>query len=426
MDKQDQMKQIFVYADWEQFSIPKLMGILSSHRIRGKEVFQFEYDKEWLESSFVQMIDPDLQLYVGPQYLQDNKKSNFGIFLDSSPDRWGRILMTRREAALAKVENRSPKRLFETDYLLGVYDKHRMGAIRFKESNDGPFLNDNIKFAAPPWSSIRELEEISIKIEEDKIVDDPNYLDWLRMLVAPGSSLGGARPKASIIDENNHPWIAKFPSKNDSYDIGAWEMVVNILAHKAGINMAEGMAQKFSTRHHTYLSKRFDRSLTGRRIHFASAMTLLGYTDGNNHEDGVSYLELVEFISNYGVRIKEDLEELWRRIVFNICISNTDDHLRNHGFILTSKGWQLSPAYDINPVPNSYGLSLNISEDDNALDLELVKEVAPFFRISQSQCDKIIDEIKSSVSTWREIANKYNISKSEQEVMKTAFINAEG
>ena len=424
MDRYSQTKQIFVYADWEQFTAPTLMGVLSAQKVRGKEVFQFEYDKEWLDSSFVQKLDPDLQLYPGPQYLQDSRKVNIGIFLDSSPDRWGRILMKRGEAAQARKEKRSPNRLFETDFLLGVYDKHRIGAIRFKESKDGAFLNDNIDFASPPWSSIRELEEVSLKMEDDNIVDDPDYLKWLRMLVAPGSSLGGARPKAGIIDDRNHPWIAKFPSKNDTYDIGAWEMVVNVLARKAGINIAEGMARKFSSRHHTYLSKRFDRTTDGGRLHFASAMTLLGYTDGSNSEDGVSYLEIVDFISNQGANINDDLEELWRRIVFNICVSNTDDHLRNHGFILTNKGWLLSPAYDINPVPNSYGLSLNISEDDNALDLEVAKEVAPYFRINKVRCDQIIGQIKSSVMSWPNVAKTYHISKSEQQSMESAFARA--
>lgn len=414
-------RHIYVYADWMGLIQPLLMGILNSERLRGKEVFHFEYDKAWLQSSHAQSLDPDLQLYSGPQYLQDEDKTNFGIFLDSSPDRWGRLLMRRREAALARIENRPANKLFESDYLLGVYDKHRMGAIRFKDEINGEFLNANDKLATPPWTSIGELERISLRLEQDDIVDDPEYYKWLNMLVAPGSSLGGARPKAGVLDKAGHPWIAKFPSKNDSYDIGAWEMITNTLAQNAGLNIAEGMAKRFSSNHHTFLSKRFDRSDKGERIHFASAMTLLGYTDGDNHEDGGSYLELVEFISIYGANINNDLEELWRRIVFNICVSNIDDHLRNHGFIFTDNGWILSPAYDINPVYTGTGLSLNISEDDNSLDLDLAMEVYPFFRLSENKAKQIVIDIKKAVQNWRDSANQYNISRSEQELMASAF-----
>jgi len=299
-----------------------------------------------------------------------------------------------------------------------------MGAIRFKKEIDGAFLNDNTELATPPWTSVRQLEEISLRLEEENIVDDPEYLKWLNMLVAPGSSLGGARPKAGVIDKNNYPWIAKFPSKNDSTDIGAWEMLTNELAQKAGLNVAKAMAKKFSSSHHTFLSKRFDRTSDGKRIHFASAMTLLGYTDGKNHEDGASYLEIVEFISQYGANIKSDLEELWRRIVFNICVSNTDDHLRNHGFILTNEGWVLSPAYDINPVETGLGLSLNISEDDNSLDLNLAMEVYKYFRLTENEAKQIILEVTNAVKAWRDIANKYNISRNEQEIMSKAFAHA--
>lgn len=424
MNKKSSKQQIFVYADWLNLQTPTLMGILSSERLRGKEIFSFEYDKIWIKSPHIQILDPDLQLYSGPQYINDENKSNFGIFLDSSPDRWGRLLMRRREAALARIEDRPAKTLFETDYLLGVYDKHRMGAIRFKDSIDGEFLNANNDLATPPWTSIRELEEISLRLEEDDIVDNPEYLKWLNLLVAPGSSLGGARPKAGVLDNNKHPWIAKFPSKNDSTNIGAWEMITNELAKKAGLNVAEGMAKRFSSDHHTFLSKRFDRTDKGERIHFASAMTLLGYTDGANHEDGISYLELVEFISTHGTNISTDLKELWRRIVFNICVSNTDDHLRNHGFIYSKEGWLLSPAYDINPVATGTGLSLNISEDDNSLDLDLAMEVHQYFRLSENDANQIIQEVRGAVKEWRNLTVKYNISRTEQELMASAFSKA--
>jgi len=422
--KNKNSQSIFVYADWEEMTSPLLMGVLRVEILRGYEIFSFEYDKDWLKSNFSQSLDPDLQLYGGLQYLNDKSKTNFGMFLDSSPDRWGRILMRRREAELARRDKRIQRNLFEIDYLLGVYDEHRMGALRFKIDANGSFQNDNQEFASPPWTSIRELEQISLKLEEDDVINDPDYLKWLSMLVAPGSSLGGARPKASVIDANNDLWIAKFPSKNDDFDIGGWEIVTYELALNAGINMARSQAIKFSSSHHTFLTKRFDRKKS-KRIHFASAMTLLGYTDGQDYVDGVSYLELVEFIIKNGANVIEDLEQLWRRIVFHICVSNTDDHLRNHGFILTSKGWILSPAYDINPVETGYGLKLNISEDDNALDFNLALDVSPYFRIKKEKAIAIINEVKQAVRNWRDVAEKYGISKLEQDLKSNAFLRSE-
>ena len=265
----------------------------------------------------------------------------------------------------------------------------------------------------------------SLRLEEDDVINDPDYLKWLNMLVVPGSSLGGARPKASVIDNNGNLWIAKFPSKNDQSDIGGWEIVTYELAIAAGINMIESQAKKFSNNNHTFLTKRFDRSENGSRIHFASAMTLLGHIDGKDSSEGLSYLELAEFITLHGVKVNEDLEQLWRRIVFSICVSNTDDHLRNHGFILTPQGWVLSPAYDINPVETGNGLKLNITENDNALDLKLALEVCIYFRLSQKRAEEIIEEVKSSVKNWRKIASKYGISNAEQELKSRAFQQSE-
>lgn len=412
---------IQVFADWQTMSEPQLIGFLSAIQIRGKEIFSFEYDKEWLRlNADKHNLDPDLKLYSGQQYLNDTK-SNFGIFMDSSPDRWGRLLMRRREAAMARLEDRKEKLLFETDYLLGVYDQHRTGAIRFKTDDEGNFLSDNKVMAAPPFTSLRELEQASLNLEKADSIDNPDYLKWLNMLIAPGSSLGGARPKASVMDSKNNLWIAKFPSNFDDRDTGAWEMVVNELAQKSGIQMAEAMIQKFSGRHHTYLTKRFDRISTTKRIHFASAMTLLGHSDGTDYQDGASYLHIAEFIMRNGANVERNLEQLWRRIVFNICVSNTDDHLRNHGFLLTNQGWTLSLAYDINPIETGTGLKLNISENDNALDLDLALEVAPFFRIDQPQAKQIIAEIKKVISTWQTVANKYKIGRNEQEMISRAF-----
>ena len=415
-------KQIYVYADWKGMYVPRLMGVLRAEQVRGNEVFSFEYDKSWLDSAERHLLDPDLMHYSGPQYTTEEKE-NFGIFLDSSPDRWGRVLMLRREAVMARMEKRPQRNLMPSDYLLGVYDEHRMGALRFKETKDGPFVNDNKEMATPPWTSVRELEFASKKLEEDNSVDDPEYLKWLNLLTAPGSSLGGARPKASVMDNNNHLWIAKFPSISDDIDVGGWEKVVHELAVRSGIKMSESMIQKFSGNQFTFLTRRFDRTPNKERIHFASAMTLLGRVDGDNYQSGVSYLDLVGFIMQSGDKdfINNDLEELWRRIVFSICVKNTDDHLRNHGFILGENGWRLSPAYDINAVPTGTGLSLNISDEDNSLNLELALDVAEFFRLNSIEAKEIIQQVQHNVSKWQLIATNYGLSRREQEQMSFAF-----
>ena len=418
MNKQAK-RSIDVYLNWQNTDKPTIMGTLFSDRLKGKEIFSFKYNDNWLKNGPTLLLDPNLQLFSGLHY-QVEDHNNFGIFLDSSPDRWGRILMQRREAAIARIEKREAKKLFETDYLLGVYDGHRMGALQFK-IGDGPFLNNNRDMATPPWTSLNELEQISLRLEDGDVIDNPDYLKWLSMLIAPGASLGGARPKASIIDKKGDLWIAKFPSTNDQSDIGAWEMTAYELALMSGINMSESMLRKFSSNNHTFLTKRFDRGANGKRIHFASAMTMLGYTDGQDYNDGASYLELAEFIQNNGANVNKDLEELWRRIVFSICISNTDDHLRNHGFILSEKGWLLSPAYDINPIETGVGLKLNISDEDNALDLNLALEVSEYFRLSDKKANEIISQITKAVSNWRKIATKHGISRVEQELKSPAF-----
>jgi serine/threonine-protein kinase HipA len=420
MAKTETRKNILVYADWIGITQPPaLLGILHSEIVRGKEIFSFEYSDEWLKSKFAQVIDPALGLYSGPHYPGDNK-NNFGIFLDSSPDRWGRVLMKRREAILAREEGRQERTLMESDFLLGVFDENRVGGLRFKIKEEGHFLNQDRSLAAPPWSSIRELQEVSLKYESDEEVSNSEHLKWLNILLAPGSSLGGARPKASIKDSNNDLWIAKFPSVNDAKDVGGWEMVVHDLAVKCGLDVAEAKVEKFTERYHTFLVKRFDREIN-ERIHYASAMTMLGYTDERDSHAGVSYLELADFISTNGARVNDDLEELWKRIVFSISVSNTDDHLRNHGFILTEKGWLLSPAFDINPNEMGTGLNLNISDSDNSLEYDLALEVAEYFRVKKDKAEKIITDIKSTVSMWRQIANKFDIPKSELLIMDKAF-----
>jgi serine/threonine-protein kinase HipA len=417
-----QEKKIWVYADWSDLKACKLLGILTAQHVRGKEIFSFEYEKEWLQNDHSLFLDPNLNFYQGKQYLQESE-NNFGVFLDSSPDRWGRLLMRRRESILAKQENRNEKIYFESDYLLGVFDGHRMGGLRFKQDPSGEFLNDNREMASPPWTSLRELEYASLQLENEDAVNDPQYLKWLSMLVDPGSSLGGARPKASVIDEKQHLWIAKFPSVQDTKDVGAWEMVVHALAVDCGIHVPEAKLIRFSGKHHTFLSKRFDRTETGQRIHYASAMTMLGYSDGADSNEGVSYLEMASFIIQRGNNVTQELEQLWRRILFNILISNTDDHLRNHGFLLTKSGWQLSPAYDMNPNEFGTGLKLNINDNSNDLDVSLALEVAKYFKLSEVNSNRILTEMQKSLKDWSKLAKHFGIGNSEIELTKNAFKN---
>jgi len=413
------MVRIYVFADWQELNGPVLIGELVAEPTRGKEVFSFSYDKDWLSREAALAIDPDLQLYTGPQYPRD-EKPNFGLFTDSSPDRWGRVLMQRREAMKAKQENRKTRGLLESDYLLGVFDIYRMGALRFKLNPQGPFLDDQATMAAPPMTSLRTLEEASLHLEDDHASDDPAFASWLNQLLSPGASLGGARPKASVIDPDGQLWIAKFPSRGDDHDVGGWEAVAQSLARHAGLNVAEGYARHLTRDHHSFLTRRFDRNGPV-RIHFASAMTLLGKIDGANAAENTSYLHLAEFLQRQGADPNRDMEELWRRIVFNICISNSDDHLRNHGFLLTSKGWELSPAYDLNPVTNATGLTLNITEDSNVLDLDLAREVAVQFRVLKEKRESTIGKVIEAVSHWNEAAARLGIPRSERERMEAAF-----
>ena len=411
---------IRVYADWSSPEPPRLMGNLTASRIRGHEVFAFEYDPEWIRRAEALYLDPHLGHYSGRQYVPE-AKANFGIFLDSSPDRWGRLLMRRREAYRARQESREERTLLESDYLLGVFDGHRMGALRFKLDKDGEFLNNEKLLASPPWTSLRELEHASMQLEREDAILDPEYAGWLSLLVDPGSSLGGARPKASVLDEQGNLWIAKFPSSADAKNVGAWEMVLHQMAGQCGITVPESKLMRFSGRHHTYLSRRFDRTTDRHRIHFASAITLLGYNDGTDHADGVSYLELAAFIIQHGDRVKADLEQLWRRILFNILVSNTDDHLRNHGFLLTPTGWRLSPAYDMNPNEQGHGLTLNITDTGNELDISLALEVARHFKLKPPEANRILTEMTDNLKQWRALARKTGIGQGEIEQTRRAF-----
>lgn len=418
-------REIEVWADWHSLEDPLLMGILRSIETRGKEVFSFEYDQSWLEYATVIPLDPDLQFLEGPQFLDAESRPNFGIFLDSSPDRWGRMLMQRREAIRAREESRPERRLGELDYLLGVHDEQRLGALRFCATGSSClWLSADDSMTAPPWACLRELQQASWKLQQDDPKVDANYLKWLSLMIAPGSSLGGARPKAGVRDDAGQLWIAKFPGRNDDRDVAAWEMLAFRLAVSAGVEMAESKLEAFGKGYRTFLTKRFDRILEAgsvRRIHFASAMTMLGYNDGDGAHVGASYLEIAEWLIRHGANPGEDLPQLWKRIVFSIAIRNTDDHLRNHGFILTNEGWRLSPAYDINPDPDGIGLSLNISETDNSLSFDLVMDVAKYFRLSDPEAEAILEEIRTTVSTWRAVADELQISRAEQDRMSRAF-----
>jgi serine/threonine-protein kinase HipA len=390
------------------------MGTIYVDGSTGKEVFSFEYDSGWLEKNkTIIPLDPELKPYAGRQYV-NGQNNMFGVFTDSCPDRWGRLLIQKKENIQAKKEERRARKLRDIDFLLGVYDETRMGALRYC-INEGEFLSSDKEIAAPPWTSLRELEEASRKIEEeDRMIEK-----WLQQLLAPGSSLGGARPKASVVAPDGSLWIAKFPSKHDEVNVGAWEMVVHDLALMCNINVPEAKLEKFSKTGSTFLTKRFDRN-GSERIQFESAMTLLGKRDGDDASTGVSYLDIASFIARNSASAKDDLNELWKRIVFSVAVSNTDDHLRNHGFILHKEGWRLSPAYDINPNFYGEGLALNIDETDNSLSFSLCEEVASVFRVDDPD-DYIGHVIDTVENNWRKLANKYELGRAKQEIMTPAF-----
>lgn len=408
---------IIVSADWEGLANPVRLGVLVARRARTGEVFEFEFDEDALAEPSLTIVplDPRLGFFAGRQYPPQGCQT-FGIFADSSPDRWGRLLMRRRleRDQRAGLVGRDV-RLFESDYLLGVHDAFRVGALRYRLADGGEFLDDRHDRAAPPFVRLRELEAASLELERDEENTDPAGERWLSMLLAPGGSLGGARPKASVVDPEGRLWIAKFPSVRDAWDVGAWEFVVQTLARGCGIRVPEAQARRFASEQHTFLVKRFDRTAEGRRLHFASAMTLTDRKDGDDASSGASYLEIAEALTVHGSRTEDDLRELWMRIAFNVLVSNSDDHLRNHGFILEpGRGWRLSEAYDMNPVPGSTGLRLNISESDNACDLDLVRSVAPYFRLKDGEASELLAQVRDVVRRWRAVADRIGIPQSEQ------------
>ena len=409
-------KTILVYDDFSG-AVPVLIGRLYVDVIKGGESYSFAYDDKWLANTKLSLsLDPDLPAYAGRQF--PNGRAIFGVFADASPDRWGRLLMNKRERNLADKEERKPRKLYDSDFLLGVYDEARMGGLRFKLEETGEFLSNDKETATPPWATLRTLEEASRQFENDERALNEK---WLNQLIRPGSSLGGARPKATVVDTQGQLWIAKFPSKNDDNNTGAWEKVVHDLARMCGLNVPESKLETFSKLGSTFLVKRFDRD-RDKRIHFALAMTLLGKTDGASAADGSSYLDLVSIITSSGANPTEDLIELWKRIVFSMAISNTDDHLRNHAFVLKKSGWALSPLYDVNPVPYGDELSLNVNEADNRISIPLAIETAYRFNIAEKNAKEMADAITTIVGTnWEKLATEYGIPRGKIEDMRPAF-----
>jgi len=405
-------KKVYVYINLNGEDY--LVGEMWSHFNKNKETSTFEYADEWLARKDAFSLQPNLFLGKGKQAARQGIKI-FGAFGDSAPDTWGRVLMRRYETKLAKQENRNPRTLNEIDYLLGVNDETRQGALRFKKDSDGDFLFSAHIKAIPPLVNLPKLLAAAESIENEK--DD---FEDIKLLLIPGSSLGGARPKASIIDREGNLCIAKFPKNSDTHNLVLWEAVALTLAKNAGLNTPEWFLEKIGNKD-VIIIKRFDRA-EKIRTPFLSAMSMLDAID--NDEMTYSYMDIADIIRQYGSNPKTDLIELWKRIVFSIMISNTDDHLRNHGFLYDSEmGWRLSPVYDINPNPHSGGvLTTYISQDDNSADINLAINIAEYFGIKSKDTKIIIDEIKNAVQKWANIAKSFGISRSEIEEMKMAFL----
>lgn len=410
---------IEVYLDAPELAPSQQVGTLYRHDVRTDLGLSFEYAPSWLDHENAFLLDPRLELWAGEQH-PPHPTSAFGIFLDSAPDRWGRVLMERREAAAAEREQRPMRALQEVDFLLGVHDLTRMGALRFKEPGAAHYL-DNSANAAPPVTDLRELAAISRRIEEPGVEQLPEYERWLAMLIAPGTSLGGARPKANFRTPGDELWLAKFPAKDDRYDVGGWEFLVHQLAERAGIWVPAARPEHLTDRYTTFCVARFDRRSELRRM-YASAMTMLEHRDG---EDGASYLELALFLQDQGAQghIDEDLEQLYRRVIFNVMVGNRDDHLRNHGFIREPSGWRLSPAFDVNPNLAKADHSLTFDGKSATPSLKLVKETADFYRCDD-RAQHIIDEVHTAVREWRQEAQRLGLPGIEIKRMESVFLQA--
>lgn len=383
-----------------------------------RDQVRFNYDANWLSHPLRFTLDPQLSL-DNAAFFPNPTQGNFGIFLDSSPDRWGQTLMQRREQIEARNEKRRPRNLYAWDFLIGVQDSTRQGALRFKHEGGDEFLASS-KFPAPPVTMLGELEAVAKELTSKRI-DDLNALErWLAVLVAPGSSLGGARPKANFTEMDGSIWIAKFPAKDDVRDIGAWEMVTHKLADIARIDVPPAKLIRFGSDYRTFCIKRFDR-IGNRRVFYASAMTMLK----RNASEGTSYIDMAQFIMTNGSRsfIKPDLEQLFRRVLFNVAVGNRDDHLRNHGFLLTADGWRLSPAFDVNPNTEKENHVINIDDVDNSPRLDNAMSTAAFYELSDLRAKEIYSEVLSAVASWKSIASILGISKADISLMESVFVS---
>ena len=404
-------KEVLVYVDL--LGAPHLVGRLWARMRKDRESATFEYDKSWLTHPERFSLEPALTLGPGP-FHAPSAKPLFGAIGDSAPDRWGRVLMRRAERRRAEHERQAPRSLKEIDYLLMVDDEARQGALRFAEREGGPFLAGYSAAKIPPLVELPRLLSATERVLSDTDTDED-----LRLLLAPGSSLGGARPKASVRDRDSHLTIAKFPSKGDEVNTVLWEAVALTLAAKAGIVVPTWRLEAVAGKP-VLLLRRFDRE-RGLRIPFLSAMSMLDAKDN----EARSYLEFVDVLRQHGAAPKEDMHALWRRIVFSILISNTDDHLRNHGFLWAGpSGWRLSPAYDLNPVPTDIKprvLSTTIDLDNGTASLKLALEVASYFELGEAEARRIAGQTGQAVATWRKHAAKLGLTTTEIDRMASAF-----
>ena len=408
------MKTLYVYADFDWLTAPTLVGELGYESLRGSDSYAFKFDDEWLGKYGSLYLSADINNYPGQQYTQPGRDI-FGCFSDALPDRWGRLLLNRREQILATEEKRPVRKLSSFDYLIGIDDFSRMGGFRFKTDPDGEFINCDSHLRIPPLTDLHSLVAASMEIEKSEEQNRLPEKKWIQQLVHPGSSLGGARPKAGVRYADGCLYVAKFPSRNDDYDVSLWEHLSHLLAKKAGVIAAETSVIPTGDKYHALLSKRFDRTADGRRIHFASAMTLLGLSDGSNAQTGNGYLDIVDFILQSCCQVEDNLRQLYRRVAFNIAIGNSDDHFRNHGFLLTPRGWTLSPAYDMNPTTNEYQ-SLLITSLTNKADLNLLLEASEEYMISKEEATKIVQNVTDAVKGWRRTAASIGIAKREMEL----------
>ena len=404
-------KETLVYVDLQ--GTPHLVGRLWARMRKDRESATFEYDKSWLAHPERFSLEPALKLGPGPFHTPSDKPL-FGAIGDSAPDRWGRVLMRRAERRRAEREGQTPRTVREIDYLLMVDDEARQGALRFAEREGGPFLAEHGPTKIPPLIELPRLLSAAEHVLSDTDTDED-----LRLLLAPGSSLGGARPKASVRDRDGHLAIAKFPNRGDEVNTVLWEALALTLAAKAGIPVPAWRLETVADRP-ILLLRRFDRE-EGIRVPFLSAMSMLDAKDN----EARSYLEFVDILRQHGAAPKEDMHALWRRIVFSILISNTDDHLRNHGFLWAGPaGWRLSPAYDLNPVPIDIKprvLTTAIDLDDGTASLKLALQVASYFELGEDEAHKIAGQVGQAVATWRREAKKLGLTPAEIDRMASAF-----